>query len=232
MTVDGTDFQIQEPSPFESRWYSHKFKGPGLRYEVAVSILGGDIVHTNGPFPCGTWLDISIFRSMLMDKLLPGEFVEADKGYRGQYDKIRTPVDYTTKKEKKMADHVGHDHVCVCVCGCTYVPTNACMHACMSFPPIPPYPPQAEPFWFAKGVRIFAHRVGLSLRPLAVRPHPLSPLRRYKTPLWTQEWRGGWGGGGGGIGRLPVNSVSPAASTPPGCLLCTAYACTGNTRCG
>ena len=102
MTVDGTDFQIQEPSPFESRWYSHKFKGPGLRYEVAVSILGGDIVHTNGPFPCGTWPDISIFRSMLMDKLLPGEFVEADNGYRGQYDKIRTPVDYTTKKEKKM----------------------------------------------------------------------------------------------------------------------------------
>jgi hypothetical protein len=33
VTVDGTDFRINEPS--------HKFKGPGLRYEVAISIKGG-----------------------------------------------------------------------------------------------------------------------------------------------------------------------------------------------
>lgn len=101
LTVDGTDFRICKPSPFSTRWFSHKFKGPGLRYEVAVSIVGGDIVHTNGPFPCGAWPDIKIFRSDLINKLAPGEMVEADNGYRGQPDKIRTPVNYDTIREKK-----------------------------------------------------------------------------------------------------------------------------------
>jgi hypothetical protein len=99
MTVDGTDFKIQQPIPFSKRWYSHKFNGPGLRYEVAVSINGGDIVWTNGPFPC-SWHDITIFRSDLMLKLRRGEMVEADKGYRGQPDKIRTCDDYQNKKER------------------------------------------------------------------------------------------------------------------------------------
>lgn len=49
VSVDGTDFRIQQPSVFSKIWYSHKFKGPGLRYEVAVSILTGDIVWLHGP---------------------------------------------------------------------------------------------------------------------------------------------------------------------------------------
>jgi DDE superfamily endonuclease len=102
MTVDGTDFRIEQPTPFSTRWFSHKFKGPGLRYEVAVSILGGDIVWTNGPFPCGAWPDISIFRSGLIDNLLPQEMVEADRGYRGQPDKIRTPDDYRNSTERDL----------------------------------------------------------------------------------------------------------------------------------
>ena len=32
VSIDGTDFRIQEPSPFSSSWYSHKFKGPGVLY--------------------------------------------------------------------------------------------------------------------------------------------------------------------------------------------------------
>jgi DDE superfamily endonuclease len=102
MTVDGTDFQIQEPIPFSSKWYSHKYKGPGIRYEVAVSIRGGDLVHTNGPFECGTWNDIKIFRNLLMGKLVRNEFVEADKGYRGQRDKIRLPGDWENLAEKEF----------------------------------------------------------------------------------------------------------------------------------
>ena len=100
VTVDGTDFRIREPQEFSSRWFSRKFKGPGLRYEVAVSINGGDIVHTNGPFPCGAWPDITIFRSELINKLDRNEMVEADKGYRGEPTKIRTPVDYRNEYDK------------------------------------------------------------------------------------------------------------------------------------
>ena len=55
VTVDGTDFRIQEPIPFNPKWYSYKFKGPGLRYEVAICIKTGWIVWVNGPFPAGEW---------------------------------------------------------------------------------------------------------------------------------------------------------------------------------
>ena len=36
ISLDGTDFRIQEPTPFDPKWFSHKFKGPGLRYEIGV----------------------------------------------------------------------------------------------------------------------------------------------------------------------------------------------------
>ena len=81
VTVDGTDCPIQEPIPFSKKWYSHKFKKAGLRYEVAVNIKTGDIVWINGPFPCGSWNDIKIFRCNLKLLIPPGEMVEADKGW-------------------------------------------------------------------------------------------------------------------------------------------------------
>ena len=43
-TVDGTDFRVQICKPFNKAWWSYKFKGAGLHYEVAMSIQGGDIV--------------------------------------------------------------------------------------------------------------------------------------------------------------------------------------------
>lgn len=33
-TVDGTDFRIGNPTPFKKVWYTKKFNGPGLRYEL------------------------------------------------------------------------------------------------------------------------------------------------------------------------------------------------------
>ena len=83
MSIDGTDFRIRNPTLFWKGWYSHKFNGPGLRYEVGLSIQGGDIVWVNGPFPAGAWPDINIFRGWLKNELMPGERVEADAGYRG-----------------------------------------------------------------------------------------------------------------------------------------------------
>jgi hypothetical protein len=81
-TVDGTDFRIAEHGkPF----YSHKFKKSGLRYEVGLSIGTGDIVWLNGPYECGRWPDISIFRDSLLSHLEPAERVEADDGYIGEH---------------------------------------------------------------------------------------------------------------------------------------------------
>ena len=36
VTVDRTDFEIQQPKPFSKIWYDYKHNGLGVRYEVAV----------------------------------------------------------------------------------------------------------------------------------------------------------------------------------------------------
>ena len=82
MTVDGTHFRIQEPTPFDKKWFSHKFNGAGLAYEIGIAISTGDIVWFNGPFRAGL-PDINIFRSKLKKNLSLGEKVVADRGYKG-----------------------------------------------------------------------------------------------------------------------------------------------------
>jgi hypothetical protein len=89
--VDGTDVRIQEPTPFSSGWHSKKFNGPGLWYEIAISIRSGDAVWIHGPFPCGHWPDIKIFRDALINGLDEREKVEADKGYRGEPESVSVP---------------------------------------------------------------------------------------------------------------------------------------------
>ena len=95
-SVDGTDFRIPQITPWSRAWYSHKFNGPGLRYEVAVCIHTGAIVWVHGPFPAGDYADITIFRHALIFMLDDDERVEADDGYRGEYPrkcKIPDPLD-------------------------------------------------------------------------------------------------------------------------------------------
>ena len=71
VSVDGSDFRIGEPSPFSEKWFSHKFRGAGLRYEMGISVACGDIVWVNGPFPCGSYHDLQIFRSGMQRHLEP-----------------------------------------------------------------------------------------------------------------------------------------------------------------
>jgi hypothetical protein len=110
VTVDGTDCPIYEPTPFSRAWFSHKLNGPGLRYEVAVCIQTGDIVWINGGFPCGRWPDIKIFRLSLKHRLVPGEMVETDKGYKGEPTCARTPEDYVSYIDKKAKSRARSRH--------------------------------------------------------------------------------------------------------------------------
>lgn len=96
VSVDGTDFRIYNRPTFaeNKRYFSHKFKGPGLRYEVSLSIQRGDIVRIFGPFPCGDYPDINIFRMGLKKMLTFGkERVEADEGYR-DYEYVDGPQEH------------------------------------------------------------------------------------------------------------------------------------------
>ena len=92
MTIDGTDFKINEPTAFDKGWLSHKMNHSGLRYEVGVCIQTGWICWINGPFPCGEYPDVNIFRMSLKGMLDDNERVEVDSGYVD--DKVRSKDDY------------------------------------------------------------------------------------------------------------------------------------------
>ena len=92
MSVDGVDFSIFEPIPFWTGYFSHKFQGPGVRYEIGICISTGYIVWFVGPFPCAE-SDIKIFRGDLMHLLSDGEKILADRGYNGEPDYIVTATD-------------------------------------------------------------------------------------------------------------------------------------------
>ena len=38
LTGDCSNFHINEPSPWNTKWYSKKFNGPGLKYLIAIAI--------------------------------------------------------------------------------------------------------------------------------------------------------------------------------------------------
>ena len=99
LSVDGTDFSIYRQKGGK-KFYCHKTKGSGLRYEVGISLRSGDICWIHGPFPCGDFPDVKIFRSSLLSKLEIGERVEADDGYLGEAPShIVAPK--TNSKERK-----------------------------------------------------------------------------------------------------------------------------------
>lgn len=101
MSLDGTDFRIAEPSPFDPKWYSHKFKAAGLRYEVGLSITTGKIVWQYGGFACGEMNDLMIARDKLVQFLIPNEKVLADKGYQDSRYFI-TPTDENGIRHKQI----------------------------------------------------------------------------------------------------------------------------------
>jgi hypothetical protein len=103
MTVDGTDFRVPQKGTATkgNAFASHKYAGKSaLRYKLGVSILGGDLVWIQGPYPAGKYNDIKIFNKVLRHFFDSGERVEADKGYIGYPDKIKCPQNVGNPAEK------------------------------------------------------------------------------------------------------------------------------------
>jgi hypothetical protein len=103
MPVDGTYFHVPQKGMATkgNTFTSHKYaRKPALCYELGVSILGGDLVWIQGPYPVGKYTDIEIFNKVLCHFLGPGEQVEADKGYIGHPDKIKFPQNVGSPAEK------------------------------------------------------------------------------------------------------------------------------------
>ena len=113
VTVDGTDFQIGEPFPFDKKWKSPKQKGASVKYEVAISIYSGDIVWIFGPHR-GSKNDRKIFDSCLRNMLAEGEQVETDAGYciggASTSPFIRSRDDFSSKAEQREKSELRARH--------------------------------------------------------------------------------------------------------------------------
>jgi hypothetical protein len=60
-SIDCVHFEVDEfRTDPGSKWYSHKFNGSGLSYEVCCDLVEDHIVWVNGPFPA-SYHDITIF---------------------------------------------------------------------------------------------------------------------------------------------------------------------------
>jgi DDE superfamily endonuclease len=76
-----------------------------------LSIKNGDIVWVHGPFKCGAWPDINIFRNSLQSHLSESERVEADDGYLGgapQY--IKCPASFANPSECEAMQQMVRSH--------------------------------------------------------------------------------------------------------------------------
>ena len=81
-SLDGADFLIPEPWPFNTKWWSFKSNGPAVRYEIGLEVESGYIAWAYGGFPAGSNRDIDISRKRFVKKLQPNERAVADKGCR------------------------------------------------------------------------------------------------------------------------------------------------------
>lgn len=107
VSLDGTDYRIPEPTPFDRKWYSHKFNGPGIRYEVGLCLQTGSIVWANGGFPCGAFPDLKIAREAYIYAVEENEMTLADRGYNDEkYFIFPSTNDFSSAQQKKfMARH-------------------------------------------------------------------------------------------------------------------------------
>jgi DDE superfamily endonuclease len=112
-TIDGTHCQIYEPrKDAGTKWFSYKFKGPGLAYELVVSVHTQKLIWIGGPYEAAT-NDIQMARKPggILEMIPEGLKRIGDKGYRGEPEKISTnnPHDSTNVKIYKGRARARHE---------------------------------------------------------------------------------------------------------------------------
>ena len=105
--VDSTDVLVCEPQPFHAQRFSQKFQQSALRYEIGISVNGGNIVWVQGPSPAGRFNDQTIFNLKMVDHLKMHEKILADKDYSGKqitHSGVEGDED-STRTQKLRANH-------------------------------------------------------------------------------------------------------------------------------
>lgn len=112
-SVDGTHCRIYEPrTDADSKWFSHKFNGPGVAYEIVIALYSNSILSVRGPFPASVH-DITIFRGGRKDeepkdpgavifKIKVGQRVIGDSGYEGEPTKVAVTREGDSEEVKKF----------------------------------------------------------------------------------------------------------------------------------
>jgi hypothetical protein len=112
-SVDGTHCRIFEPRTDPgSKWYSHKFNGPGVAYEVVIALHSTNVISVRGPFPASIH-DITVFRGGRKDefpknpaavifKTKAGQRVIGDSGYEGEHEKVAITREGDSVEVKKF----------------------------------------------------------------------------------------------------------------------------------
>lgn len=102
LTVDGTDCRINEPTPFSKKWYSVKFGGPAVKYEIGID-MAGNICWVSKLYRGGK-SDLSIYQSPggLRDHMPPNRLAQADDGYKDGDDHTITRIYYTDPHELRV----------------------------------------------------------------------------------------------------------------------------------
>ena len=106
ITVDGTDFKMNEPRdrpvPQDKRVCSKKMNHAAVKYEVGMSVFRPKCVWISKQYD-GATHDITMYRtSGLKEKLVEGKLVIADLGYRSsrpdEKDVFSLPSNYDSKQ--------------------------------------------------------------------------------------------------------------------------------------
>ncbi|KAG4076206.1 hypothetical protein HA402_014755 [Bradysia odoriphaga] len=105
-SLDSIDLKIIKQNPPNPKWYSHKLKAPGLRYEIGLSIQTGHIVWKNTGYPCGDSSEIALARESYTLCVEPGEKTFAKKAYRNKQFFILPNQSNKTEHESIMARHL------------------------------------------------------------------------------------------------------------------------------
>lgn len=109
MALDATECPIVRPLDWNTQheYYSGKKKKHTIKYEVRVTLSTGRIVWMTGGLP-GSVHDITMARnSGILNQLLPGELILADKEYIGE-DYFVTPFKNPSTNEEWTWNHFIH----------------------------------------------------------------------------------------------------------------------------
>ena len=114
ITVDGIDCSIFEPRRIPStEWFSHKYNGPGLSYELAIAIHQQKLVWIRGPRRSGKYNDNTYFKEDpdgLLPKIPAGKKVIADSLYKNAVCSIRNPLDTPEVRKFKQRARARHEN--------------------------------------------------------------------------------------------------------------------------